>query len=130
MSAKKLHSTVAAWTGRLIPVGDFFQLNGIDLLECFLTSNKVNKWIVTITEYFTRCDMTKALCNYSDVTYEVEDFEHSSRRRMSKDVVHVLCMMSYRHSDAQNSCGENTKKQVDVISDCQLTIMPWTDHMS
>ncbi|GFW75809.1 retrovirus-related Pol polyprotein from transposon opus [Trichonephila clavipes] len=43
----------------------------------------------------------KVLRRILGVTYEVQDFDPVSRRRKLKDVVHVLCMKSYRDSTKQ-----------------------------
>lgn len=72
-----------------------------DLVWVFIPVRKVGLSEKLLKRYF---GPYKILQRLSDVTYEVEDFDPDSRRRKSKEVVHVLRMKPYYNPAAQDAC--------------------------
>jgi len=71
-----------------------------DLVWIFTPVRKVGLSEKLLKKYF---GPYKVLRKLSDVNYEVEDFDPSSRRRKCKDIVHVLRMTPYYDPDYQGN---------------------------
>lgn len=54
----------------------------------------------------------RILCQFSDVTYEVENYDHSSKQHNQKDIVHVIHVKPYNRADLQ--IGDVTIGNVNV----------------
>ncbi|GFY44268.1 transposon Ty3-I Gag-Pol polyprotein [Trichonephila inaurata madagascariensis] len=69
-----------------------------DLVWIYIPVHKVGRSEKLLKKYF---GLYQVLRKLSDVTYQVHDFDPTSRRRKSKDIVHVLRMKPYYDPDLQ-----------------------------
>jgi transposase InsO family protein len=91
-----------------------------DLVWVFIPIRKVGLSEKLLKRYF---GPYKILRKLSDVTYEVEDYDPTSRRRKSKDVVHVLRMKPYHNPDAQDACldddNDSNNAEAEIVEQAQ-----------
>lgn len=70
-----------------------------DLVWVFIPIRKIGLSEKLLKRYFGPYQVLRRL---SDVTYEVSNFDPDSKRRKSKEVVHVLRMKPYHNPDSQD----------------------------
>ena len=82
-----------------------------DLVWIFTPVRKIGLSEKLLKRYFGPYQVLRRL---SDVTYEVADFDPSSRRRKPKDVVHVLRMKPYYDPEEQGEhhTGESMERNI------------------
>ncbi|GFR34074.1 transposon Ty3-I Gag-Pol polyprotein [Trichonephila clavata] len=69
-----------------------------DLVWIYIPVRKVGRFEKLLKKYFGPNQVLRKL---SDVTYEVHDFDPTTKRRKSKDIVHVFRMKPYYDPDLQ-----------------------------
>ena len=94
-----------------------------DLVWIYTPVRKVGLSEKLLKRYFGPYQVLRRL---SDVTYEVQDFDPSSRRRKPKDVVHVLRMKPYHDPDEQTPLDDHYEEDSLPTEDETLYSGPTT----